>query len=84
MNGREHFFLIVSDRRTGESAVEDLGTELSVAMDAYRAREHALADSGNLEVVLVGSSSLDALRRTHSSYFGASGALGPKLGFADR
>jgi hypothetical protein len=82
VNGREHFFLIVSHRHSGESAVEDLGTEFSVAMDAYRAREHELANSADVEVVLLGSNSLDALRRTHSSYFGASGALGPKLGFA--
>jgi len=82
MNGREHFFLIVSNRRSGESAVEDLGTERTVAMEAYRSREHALANSADFEVVLVGSSSLEALRRTHSSYFGASGALGPKLGLA--
>jgi hypothetical protein len=84
MNGREHLFLIVSDRRGGESTVEDLGTNLSRAMTQYRAREHALADSEHLEVVLVGSSSLETLRRTHSSYFGASGALGPRLGFARR
>jgi len=82
MSGREHFFLIVSDRHTGESAVEDLGTELARAMKAYRAREHELAGSADYEVVLVGSSSLDALRRTHSSYFGASGSLGPKLRLA--
>lgn len=82
MNGREHFFLIVSNRRNGESAVEDLGTELTVAMEAYRSREHALANSADFEVVLVGSNSLDALRRTHSSYFGASGALGTRLGLA--
>ena len=82
MNGREHFFLIVSDRRNGESAVEDLGTDLSAAMETYRSREHALAHSADVEVVLVGSSSLDSLRRTHSSYFGASRALGPKLGLA--
>jgi hypothetical protein len=82
MNGREHYFLIVSNRHSGESTVEDLGTERADAMRAYRAREHELADSADFEVVLVGSSSLEALRRTHSSYFGASGTLGPKLGLA--
>jgi hypothetical protein len=84
MNGREHFFLIVSNRRTGESAVEDLGTDFSDAMESYRSREHAHATSQDFEVVLVGSSSLDALRRTHSSYFDAAGALGTKLKFAGR
>jgi hypothetical protein len=82
MNGREHYFLIVSNRNSGESTVENLGTELADAMGAYRSREHALANSADFEVVLVGSSSVEALRQTHSSYFGASGALGPKLGLA--
>jgi hypothetical protein len=82
MNGRERFFLIVSNRHTGESSVEDLGRDSTGAMEAYRSRERALANSTDFEVVLVGSNSLDALRRTHSSYFGASGALGPKLGSA--
>jgi len=36
------------------------------------------AETG-FEVVLVGSASLESLRQTHSSYFGASGPIGPML-----
>jgi hypothetical protein len=79
MTGREQFFLIVFDRRVGQPSVEELGTDFAAAMDVYRAREHELAGEEHVEVALLGSSSIEALRRTHSSYFGASGGLGSAM-----
>lgn len=74
--------MVVFDRLTGEPSVEDLGTDVGPAMDAYRTREHELAGQDNLEVALFGSSSLETLRRTHSSYFGAGKGFGPALAVA--
>jgi hypothetical protein len=71
MSGRERFFLVIFDRAAGESSVDDLGTDAAAAMEAYEASEHELAGRDGIEVALLGSSSLETLRRTHSSYFGA-------------
>jgi hypothetical protein len=75
MTTRDRLFLIAFDRKTGASTVEDLGHELGAAMEVYAAREQEVADQPDLEVVLVGSPSLSALKSTHSSYFGASERL---------
>lgn len=69
MTTSERMFLIVLRRKTGESRIEDLGSDLSSAVETFAARERDLADRGDLEVVLIGSPSLEVLRTTHSSYF---------------
>jgi hypothetical protein len=79
MTTRDHLFLIVFDRMAGTSTVTDLGQDLSVALEVFAAKERDVADRPTIEVALVGSSSLETLRRTHSSYFGASDALRPAL-----
>jgi hypothetical protein len=65
-------FLIVADRRNGTTQVDDLGSDVAAAMNVYRDSEHEFADRDDVEVVLVSSTSLETLRSTHSSYFGAS------------
>ncbi|HEY1519435.1 MAG TPA: hypothetical protein VGF91_23600 [Solirubrobacteraceae bacterium] len=79
MTARDRLFLIVSDRTCGTSEIHDLGHDVDQAMDAYRTREHELAGRDDAEVALVSSASLESLRRTHSSYFGAPDALAPIL-----
>jgi hypothetical protein len=71
MSQSKHMFLIVSDRQTGTSRVRDLGTDVAAAMRIYGDTEHEVAGRDDCEVVLVSSTSLESLRRTHSSYFGA-------------
>lgn len=78
MSSPKHMFLIVTDRRAGESRVQDLGPDAAAAMSVYRDTEHAFAGQDDVEVVLVSSASLETLQLTHSSYFGAS--VAPALG----
>ena len=78
MTTRDHLFLIQFDRRTNESEVEDLGHDVTLAIDAFRRRERQLADA-DVEIVLVGSASLETLRKTHGSYFGGGGGLAEAL-----
>jgi hypothetical protein len=40
-------------------------------MRVYKKREHELAPDDRIEVVLLGAESIDALKQTHSSYFGS-------------
>lgn len=77
MTTRDHLFLIVFHRATGASSVEDLGHDVSGAMEVFRARERLAELDPDQEVVLLGSASLESLKRTHSSYFGAAEALRP-------
>lgn len=83
MTTRDRLFLIQFDRRTNRSEVEDLGHDVSSAIQVSRQRERDLAEKG-IEVVLVGSASLDTLQKTHSSYFDAAAALAPVLASASR
>lgn len=44
-------------------------TDPEVALTAYAAAEDAAGGNYDLEVVLLGSDSVDTLRRTHGNYF---------------
>jgi hypothetical protein len=64
-------FLLVYDRRKGQLIeTKDFGSKSSAALVAYEARERELWDQPWLEVVLLGSDSLDTIKVTHGHYFG--------------
>ena len=65
------FYLVVFDATTDPPAVEDVGTESDVALARLRAKERELAGTDR-RVVMLGAESIDALKRSHSSYFGTS------------
>jgi hypothetical protein len=79
MTSHDRLFLIVFDRAANVSDVTDLGHDAGAALESLRRREHEFAGREDVEVVLVGSASLETLRKTHSSYFGASAGLAPEL-----
>jgi hypothetical protein len=45
------------------------------ALQAYRDKEQRFADDVHIEVVLIGSDSLDTARRTHANYFDGTAGL---------
>lgn len=64
-------FLIIFDRRTQSiSELLEFGTDLDAALAEYGTRERRLEKHSALEVVLVGSDSLETVRKTHANYFG--------------
>ena len=71
----DHLFLITYRRDTTASEVQDLGHDVEAAMATYRRYERDYCDREDVEVVLVGSQSLETLRQTHSSYFEGSPVL---------
>jgi hypothetical protein len=79
MTSHDSLYLIVFDRAANASEVTDLGHDVDAAMESFRAREREFANRADVEVVLVGSASLETLRKTHSSYFGASAGFAPAL-----
>lgn len=74
-----HLFLLVFHRAEGRTHVEDLGTDAGEASRVLKEREHA---SNGADVILLGSDSLETLKRTHSSCFGTSEELQRVLGRA--
>lgn len=62
-------FLVVYDIRSAMADVVNFGTDYDGALEAYNQAEEAHRDDANTEVVLLGSDSIETLKRTHSSYF---------------
>lgn len=62
-------FLVVYDIAHAVAHVEQFGGDYVGALDAYASAEAQYRDDSNIEVVLLGSDSLETLERTHSSYF---------------
>lgn len=69
-------FLIVFDH--GHGALHQDVTvfaDPTEALSAYDAAERHFAEQEHIEVVLIGSDSLDTVRRTHANYFDGTAAL---------
>ncbi len=63
-------FLLVFDHAAGKLIeIEEFGTDSARAMEAYASRERDLSRDTRLEVVLIGSDSLETIRTTHANYF---------------
>jgi hypothetical protein len=63
-------FLITYDIARKHAHVDELGEDTDGALAAYSAAERRHRGDANVEVVLLGSDSLETLKRTHGSYFG--------------
>lgn len=73
-------FLLVFDHRGGhlkdEPAVFEDARE---ATEAYERTEREFADDNMIEVVLIGSDSLETVQRTHANYFNGTEGLNKYL-----
>jgi predicted metal-dependent HD superfamily phosphohydrolase len=69
-------FLIVFDHDRG-ALYQDVTVfaDPAEALSAYDAAERHFAELEHIEVVLIGSDSLDTVRRTHANYFDGTAAL---------
>ena len=65
-----HHFLLVFDHDLGRLIEEqDLGTDGDAAVAAYSAKEREFQGRQLIEIVLVGSDSLETVKLTHANYF---------------
>lgn len=62
-------FLVIYDIPNAHADVQPFDTDYVAALDAYSKAEHEHRDDKEVEVVLLGSDSYEAIQRTHSSYF---------------
>ncbi len=63
-------FLLIYDRKHRRLISSDsYGEDIEAATEAYRAAELFYHDQPHIDIVLVGSDSLETIKRTHSTYF---------------
>ena len=73
MNEPIQHFLLVFDHEQGQLIdTEEFGTDGDAALSAYAAKEREYRDRERIEIVLVGSDSLETVRLTHANYFDGS------------
>lgn len=63
-------FLLIYDRERGELlSHDDYGTDMAAAVQAYQDAEHQHMGNRRIDIVLVGSDSIDSIKVTHANYF---------------
>ncbi|WP_426937348.1 hypothetical protein ACQE2J_06870 [Brevibacterium sp. LE-L] len=64
-----HFLLVFDHSKDRLIEVEDYGHDSELAMAEYAAREKKFRDSHAIDIVLVGSDSIETVKVTHGTYF---------------
>jgi len=68
-------FLLIYDHGAGELVeVKEFGVEAKKALNQYEALEELYRADNKMDIVLVGSDSLETVRVTHANYFGDPGS----------
>ena len=62
-------FLIVFDRKTLTREILEFGEDIEAALAAYAQKEYEFENDSSIEVVLVGSDSIESVKVTHGRYF---------------
>lgn len=68
-NAIQHFLLVYDRQKDMQIRQESFGDDVQAATDAYRIAELEYHDQPWMDILLVGSDSIDSVRRTHSTYF---------------
>lgn len=71
-----HHFLLVFDHAAGQLIEQvNFGTDGPKAVKEYAAKEAEYRDRKDIEIVLVGSDSIETVKMTHANYFDRTIAL---------
>jgi glucose dehydrogenase len=63
-------FILVFDRRAGELVAKiEFGTHVKAAVDEYERLEEKHRNEPHMDIVLVGSDSIETVQITHANYF---------------
>lgn len=63
-------FLLIYDRKNDKLVEQkSFGADVGAATIAYRAAEQMYHDRPEMDIVLIGSDSIETVKRTHSTYF---------------
>lgn len=73
-------FLLVFDHKAGRlDDLQEFGTDSDAAVAAYASKEQELQGQELIEIVLIGSDSLDTVKLTHANYFDGTVAVSQYL-----
>ncbi|WP_402467004.1 hypothetical protein [Isoptericola aurantiacus] len=74
--GSIHHYLLVFDHAEGQLIEQvDFRSDGTKAVKEYAAKEQEYRDRKDIEIVLVGSDSIETVRMTHANYFDGSIAM---------
>lgn len=80
MGDKIQHFLIVFDHQAAKMLeLREFGENSDAAVAAYAAKEEELRDHQDVEIVLIGSDSLETVKLTHANYFDGSVAVSKYL-----
>lgn len=79
MNKIEHFLLVFDHERGHLVQEEHFGTDGARALDAYSAKEREHQGNQMIEIVLIGSDSIETVRLTHANYYDGTVAVSKYL-----
>ncbi|MCT1921544.1 hypothetical protein M3C63_06690 [Brevibacterium luteolum] len=69
MSGIKHFLLVFDHAKDKLIEQLDFGDDAERAVEEYAVREAEYRDSSSVDIVLVGSDSIETVKVTHSTYF---------------
>lgn len=80
MSSSINHFLLVFDHEQGHLVSEqDFGSDAAAALQAYSDLERKHQDDRMIEIVLIGSDSIETVRLTHANYFDGTVAVSKYL-----
>jgi len=79
----QHFLLVFDHEKGRLVETKEFGTNSKAAVAAYAEKEKELQDRRSIEIVLVGSDSLETVKLTHANYFDGSVAVSKYLAYVD-
>ncbi len=79
MSKIQHFLLVFDHDQAALIDLKEYGEDSVSAVAAYAAKERELKDAGSIEIVLIGSDSLDTVKLTHANYFDGTAAVSKYL-----
>jgi hypothetical protein len=80
MSDKIQHFLLVFDHAQGKLVEEvHFGADGEQAVKAYSKKEHDYQGNRNVEIVLIGSDSIDTVRVTHANYYDGTVAISKYL-----
>ncbi len=75
----QHFLLVFDHEKGRLVETQEFGTDSEAAVAAYGVKERELKDERLIEIVLIGSDSLETVKLTHANYFDGSVKLSKYL-----
>lgn len=71
----KHFLLVFDHKKSELIAEREFGRDAAAALKAYNEIETQYRDCDHIDIVLIGSDSIDTVKLTHANYFNGAASL---------